>query len=71
MKKPRYDKDYEKKLEEKYNNIDWEETKSITKVLNNDINNYKLLERIENLEKVIENLEKVITLHHAIIEKLK
>ena len=70
MKKPLYDKDYEKKLEEKYNNIDWEETKSITKVLNNDINNYKLLERIENLEKVIENLEKVITLHHAIIEKL-
>ena len=64
MKKKIYDKDYEKKLEEKYNNIDWGETKSIVKVINNDINNYKLLERIENLEKVIIQ-------HNEIIEKLK
>tara|TARA_Y100001938_G_C8011456_1_gene390270 strand:+ start:745 stop:939 length:195 start_codon:yes stop_codon:yes gene_type:complete len=64
MKKKIYDKDYEKKLEEKYNNIDWEETKSIVKVINNDINNYQLLERIEKLEKII-------ILHNEIIEKLK
>ena len=64
MKKKNYDKDYEKKLEEKYNNIDWEETKSIVKVINNDINNYQLLERIEKLEKII-------ILHNEIIEKLK
>jgi len=53
-----------------YNSIDWDETKSICDILNNDIDNSKLYDRIDNLEKVvirqqeiIEKLTKIINLN--------
>jgi len=43
-----------------YNNIDWSESKSVSEILNNNIDNSKLIERIENLEKVVIKQNEII-----------